>query len=172
MSRTRLAAAFSVAALTLGATVAAAETTTDTQEVTITVAAAARTVTAVGTTVDLTAVAGATAVSASDSSTAAVSYTNPAGNDPAKIEVSRDDTDLGALTLSVVAAGDEGDGEGAAAAAVVFATTGGTAANFITGIGASADVSGRAVTFTLGGDAGDARVINTTVTYTITGDDV
>ncbi len=165
MNRTRLAVAAGVAALTLGATAAVAQTQ-GTQEVTITVAAAARSITAAGT-VELSALLNATGVS--DSDTSSVTYTNPAGNESAKITVSRDATDLGELTLSVVAAGDEEEGEGAAAAAATFATTVGTGGNFITGISADKSVTSRGVTFTLGGDApSEAGTIVTDFTFTIT----
>jgi hypothetical protein len=172
MSRTRLAAALGVAALTLGATVAAAD---NTQTVTIEVQAAARSVTVGGSTVEFTAAVGATGVSASNSDTSSVSYTNPAGNEPAKIEVSRDDTDLGALTLSVVssvAPGDEGQGEGGAATAVAFTSTAGDAADFITDISAGAEVTGRSIVFTLGGNAPSTEdTITTNFTFTITDQD-
>ena len=165
MSRTRLAAALGVAALTLGATAAVAQTQAA-QDVTITVAATPRQVTVAVGDVELSALLNDDDVN--DSDTSSVTYSNPADNGSAKIEVSRDAENLFALTLSVVADAAEA-GEGTAATAVQFTSTNGTAADFITGIDAGTTVNDREVTFTLTGDAGDtARTIETDVTFTIT----
>ena len=166
MSRTRLAAALGVAALTLGATAAAA---TNTQTVEITVEAAARTVTVSGN-VAFTVDVDATNVSQT-SETSSISFTNPTGNTPAKIEVVRSADDLGELSLKLNVA-EAGDSEYTIPLDDDNIWTGtATAAERppVADIVAGANESGRTITWTLTGTApSTGGEIESTFTYTIT----
>jgi hypothetical protein len=166
MSRTRLAAAAGVAALTLGATAAVADDPTATQEVTITVTAAPRTLTTSGGAVVLTVVENTTGVDTEGVSTLA--YANPTGNDSAKITVARTGgADLGDLELEVAATGNDNDSDGVAGS-TSYTGEATASADLITSIDAGSTVNNNQITFTLTGDSAEAGTINTNVTFTIT----
>ncbi len=152
MNRTRLAAAAGVVALTLGATAAVAADTTDTQTVTITVTAAPRSIT-VGTPANAFSVAAGAA--ASDSTTSSLAYN--AGPDEAKITVNIDAAGNGltdtALFLIVLASGME-ESEGTATFGVTLdKDTLTTSFDLVREITAGEIVTGKTVTYTLGGTA-------------------
>jgi hypothetical protein len=165
MSRTRLAAAAGVAALTLGATAAAA---TNIQAVTITVEAADRSVTVAGD-VGFTVDAGAT-LEAAVTDTSTISLANPAGNNEAKITVGRGTDGLGDLVLAIdsIAAPATTDDYTVVGTLPTWTADDGTTANAITGIKAGADESDRTITWKLTGTAPTTTTpITTNFTFTI-----
>jgi len=171
MRRTRLAAAIGVAALTLGATAAAA---TNTQTVTINVQAAERTVTAPNP-VTLTANIGEDISGASaKESTGILTYTNPVGNEPAKITVTSEGTELGLngdagqLTLTVASATPSGGGTAASAVSIAANDVTG---DLVTGIDANTTAGSAVLTFAFSSAESepltDLVTVVRTVTYTI-----
>jgi len=172
MSRTRLAAAAGVAALTLGATVAAAEPVEDddSQTVTITVTASSRDIN-VGPAGGLSVEAGGVATA---TSTSTLDYTSGASD--AKITVDLDNVTtiegVGSLTLSVEASGMS-EAAGTAATGPTFALdlSGARVGDLVTGIASGETVPEKTVTYTLGGTApSEETSIDVDLIFTITDD--
>ena len=168
MSRTRLAAALGVAALTLGATAAVADTSFDDQTVTINVVAADRSVTVDGT-VAFTVNAGQTGVDDS-SQTSTISFTNPAGNDEMKIRVGRSTVDIESLELAIdsIQAPETVGDYTVVGTLPTWTGEDGASTDVITGIPVSADESNRTITWNLSGDApSETATITTLVSFTV-----
>jgi hypothetical protein len=173
MSRTRLAAALGVAALTLGATAAVAEDPTDTQTVTITVNAAPRSVTVSGN-VNFAVDANEANIDEEDTGS---SLSFAAGDTSAKILVVRSGDDLADLTLGLhLQLGGAYDrptgifeGTGGSEWTGTDTTPGAGSATVASVISANTDHPNRTLTWVLTGTApstgGD---IDSTFTYTIT----
>jgi hypothetical protein len=169
MSRTRLAAAAGVAALTLGATAAVAQTT-DEQTVTITVTAAPRSITVGEPAEALTVVAGATATATTTSSLAYNAGPDAAAKITVQIDAEGNGLSGTSLTLGVAASGMSGDtGTGATVLLQEDSATGSDGAgNLVTGISADEVVTGKTVTYTLGGTAPSTTSSRTVdLTFTI-----
>jgi hypothetical protein len=175
MSRTRLAAAAGVAALTLGATAAVAETER-TQEVTIVVNAAPRTITGPSDVTITTTVGTDINANPVQVTLQSVTYTNPSSQTPARVVVTsegdelEDDSAAGELTLTLEVT-NAGDIDGNAGTAVSIAKDDDTG-SLVTGIpaGTTSEQAQFSITLSSATDAAlaDAVNITRTVTYTIT----
>jgi len=176
MSRTRLAAAAGVAALTLGATAAVADdVNSDPQTVTIEVTAAARSITLGDPVADLTVVAGAeVSVMAQDANTTSTLAYN-AGDAGAKITVAiaedgngLDGTDL---TLRLAAGGMESNAQGTAANFFFFdadTEPEGAGLALVNSINAGAGATDKTVLYQLGGTApSTAETLEVVLVFTI-----
>ena len=177
MRRTRLTAAGAAAVIALGGTIAAAEDPTKAdQTVTIEVTAAPRSITVGEPVGNLSVTAGATGVE--ETTTSSLAYN--AGPDAAKItaevkevkDVGEDVSDwaaeLGALTLALTTDLGESD-QGDAQTPDAFADGDEVARDLVTGIAANEVVTGKEITYALGGDAPTtARSAFVEITFTIT----
>ena len=180
MRRTRLTAAGAAAVIALGGTIAAAEDTTADQTVTIEVTAAPRSITVSAPEGDLSVTAGE---EGTDTTTSTLAY-NAGPDDAAKItaEVKGVEPDadespsltnnwaaaLNELTLGVAASDMTGD-EGTAATPGAFAKDSVDARDLVTGIEANEVVTGKTITYTLGGNAPSTAVTAfVEITFTIT----
>ena len=179
MRRTRLTAAGAAAVIALGGTIAAAEeSTADTaaQTLTITVEAAARSITVGDPAGTLSVAVGANA-DALTTSTLAYNAGEAAG---AKITAEVTDVTpgtgaagadwedaLGELTLGVEASEMDGDA-GTAASALLFSKTNVAVGDLVTGIAANEVVTGKTITYALGGTAPSTPVEDASVQITFT----
>jgi hypothetical protein len=175
MSRTRLAAALGVAALTLGATAAVADDDDDAgQTVTINVTAAPREITVGTPTSSFSVVAGAVATGSTNSNLAYKA--GPTGDAKITVEIDAAGNGLAstALTLGVVPSGMDGSG-GTAVTTVTLDkdTVVNTPVDLVTGIDANEIVNMKTVNYSLGGTApSTAGTHLVDLVFTITDDNV
>jgi len=180
--RRRAGSSILVALIALGPSVALGEDRSATQAVTITVSAAPRTVSVLGdasitvpenVTIAFTTFGddfpGNATVGNVDTSTT-LSFSNPVGNDAAKVTVARTNTALGSLGLSVRL--DPAGASGYSVASLAeWAATQGAARNLVQNITAGTSVEPLTLAWrvhTLStGDTGTARSIVSTATFTI-----